>query len=465
MNEKEALLRKIPKVDELLVRLNSQENDFNHSHLIGAEAVREVLSGIRSGILAGDCTEILSLEGILELIKIRITENTRPRLRRVINATGTILHTNMGRSKLSQRALDSVVDAARSYSNLEYDIKQGKRGSRNAHVEELIVKLLGVESALVVNNNAAAVLLILSSVAKDKEVIISRGESVEIGGSFRIPSVMKQSGGALVEVGTTNKTYARDYESAIDAENTAALLKVHTSNFRIVGFSVSATVKELADLANEHDIPLIHDIGSGILTNLSEYGIVDEPTVHQSVADGADIICFSGDKLLGGPQAGIIVGKKKYIDLMKKNQLARALRIDKLTLAALEGTLRSYIEGTAEKDIPTLKMLTVGTQELEEKADILSMRIKAMVKDCNVEAIEEYSQVGGGSVPGQMLPTFVVTLQPDKLSVAELERCIRLCDTPIVGRVSKNRLLLDVRTLDADDFKYIAHCIAECLNA
>lgn len=463
MKEKSNLLRKIPKVDDVLNKLADSESLQSPPHLV-TEAVRKVLSEIRGEILSGASSEVVLMASIISLVKLKIAKMHKSKLHNVINATGIILHTNLGRARLGDKAVDAVVKAAKNYSNLEYDVELGKRGNRNSHIEEILTRLTGAQSAMVVNNNAAAVMLILSTIAQNKEVVISRGELVEIGGSFRIPAIIKQSGSILNEVGTTNKTHLYDYEDAIDPETTAALLKVHTSNFRIAGFSDTPTLKELTDLSMKHDLPLIHDIGSGTLVDLNNFGIVDEPTVHKSVEEGADIISFSGDKLLGGPQAGIIIGKKKYIDAMKKNQLARALRIDKLTLAALEATLRSYLEGTAENDIPTLNMLSASREKLKEKADKLYGVISDSVHECTVEVIEEYSQVGGGSVPGQMLDTFTVTLQPENISVMELERRIRKCDVPIIARISKNRLLFDVRTIEEEDFSYIASRIAQCLN-
>lgn len=463
MKEKANLLRRIPKVDDVLNKLAASENLQSPSNLV-TEAVRKVLSEIREDILSGASLEVASMESILSLVKLKLTKMQKSKLHNVINATGIILHTNLGRARLGDKAVDAVVKAARNYSNLEYDVELGKRGNRNSHIEEILTRLTGAESAIIVNNNAAAVMLILSTVARGKEVVISRGELVEIGGSFRIPAIIEQSGSILNEVGTTNKTHLYDYQDAIDPETTAALLKVHTSNFKIAGFSDSPALKELADLSRKHSLPLIHDIGSGTLVDLNKYGIADEPTVHKSVEDGADIISFSGDKLLGGPQAGIIIGKKKYIDAMKKNQLARALRIDKLTLAALEATLRAYLEDTAEEDIPTLNMLSASKEKLKDKADKLGGVISDNVSECTVEVIEEYSQVGGGSVPGQMLDTFVVALQTEKISVMELESRIRKSDAPIIARISKNRLLLDVRTIEEHDFSYIASRIAQCLN-
>lgn len=462
---KEELLRSIPKVDVLLGRLTAAGAIHDPPYLIETEAVREVVDNIREEILSEAGAGLPSQEAVDRRVLQRIAQKSKRNLRRVVNATGIILHTNLGRAKLGERAVAAVAEVARNYSNLEYDVEHGARGSRQAQVEELLTRLTGAESALVVNNNAAAVLLILHTIARGKKVVISRGELVEIGDSFRIPAIIEQSGSILHEVGTTNKTHLSDYELAIDPEQTAALLKVHTSNFRIVGFADTPPLNELAELGRKHNLPVVFDAGSGMMADLSCYGIDDEPLVPRCVADGADIVCFSGDKLMGGPQAGVILGRKPWIDAMKKNQLARALRIDKLTLAALEATLRAYLEGTAERDIPTLHMIAADRNTLDRMAFSLCSRLRESARDCAVEIVEEYGQVGGGAVPGQLLPTFAVALQPQTCSVAELERRIRQGDTPIVARISKDRLLLDVRTLTDEDIPLIAARIAECLRS
>jgi len=457
------LLRRIPQVDAVIGWLA----DAGVIHIpplpMEAEAVKETLNALREEILSGARAELPEREDLFAMVQQRMQQKTRPNLRRVINATGIVLHTNLGRALLSERAVSAVVEVAQNYSNLEYDIEQHARGSRHTLVESLITKLTGAESAMVVNNNAAAMMLILNTMAKDRKVVISRGELVEIGASFRIPAIIELSGALLSEVGTTNKTHLRDFESAIDTTQTAALLKVHTSNFRIVGFSETPSIKELAALGKQYHLPVIYDAGSGMMTDLQKYGIQDEPLVPQCIADGADIVCFSGDKLLGGPQAGVITGKKEWIDSMKKNQLARALRIDKLTLAALEATLRAYLEGTAELEIPTLCMISISSEILAQKAGTLAQSIRELAADCAIEVIEEFGQIGGGAVPGQMLPSFIVALQPPKISVTELENRIRLGEPTIVARISKDRLLLDVRTLNESDFPEISAQIARCL--
>ncbi|HWQ98723.1 MAG TPA: L-seryl-tRNA(Sec) selenium transferase [Clostridia bacterium] len=457
------LLRKIPKVDAVIGWMTEADAIHTPPLPLETEAIQETLGFLRDEILSGVRQSLPAKEELIALVRYRLQRKTRPNLRRVINATGIVLHTNLGRALLGERAVHALVDVAQSYSNLEYDIEQRTRGSRHALVEELITKLTGAESAMVVNNNAAAMLLILNTIAKERKVVISRGELVEIGASFRIPAIIEQSGALLSEVGTTNKTHLSDFERAIDPSQTAALLKVHTSNFRIVGFSETPSIRELADLGKRTGLPVIYDAGSGMMTDLQKYGIQDEPLVPQCVADGADIVCFSGDKLLGGPQAGVIVGRKPLIDAMKKNQLARALRIDKLTLAALEATLRAYLDGTAEEEIPTLRMISEHWDILADRANELAKSIRAYAPDCAVEVVEECGQVGGGAVPGQMLPSYIVALQPKRISVDELEKRLRLGEPPIIARISKDRLLLDVRTLREPDARIISERLKVCL--
>jgi L-seryl-tRNA(Ser) seleniumtransferase len=376
---------------------------------------------------------------------------------RVVNATGIILHTNLGRSPLSSRLKDSLWDIASGYSNLEMDLDSGERGSRYSHVEDIICKLTGAESAMVVNNNAAAVMLVLSTLARDREVVVSRGQLVEIGGSFRIPDVMEQSGAILVEVGTTNKTHLSDYERAVN-ENTAALMKVHTSNYRILGFTSEVESKELVKLGEKLGLPVIEDLGSGMLIDLTQYGLPYEPTVKHAVNAGMDVITFSGDKMLGGPQAGIIVGKKQYIDSMKKNPLTRAVRIDKLTLTALEGTLRLYTDSDmAMKEIPVLRMLTYSREELNKKAKRLTNRLKRSLLSsvCSIGLEDDFSEVGGGSLPIYEMPTKVVTVDTREVSLNDLEKKLREYRIPVVTRISRNRLILDVRTIKEEEFEII----------
>ncbi|MEQ2398779.1 L-seryl-tRNA(Sec) selenium transferase [Merdimmobilis hominis] len=458
-----ALLRTIPKVDEVLASpLFDPEQQLSHS--VAVEAIRAVLEETREAILAGSLTEAPTVDGVALAAAERVRSHSVMSLRRLINGTGIVLHTNLGRARLGEKVTQAVCDVAMGYSTLEYDVAAGRRGSRYSHIEELVTRLTGAESALVVNNNAAAVMLILGAMTKGKEVVISRGELVEIGGSFRVPEIMEQSGSILVEVGSTNKTHLSDYEKAI-TENTGAFLKVHTSNFRILGFTESVPTKDMVEVAHAHGLPVIHDLGSGVFVNLEQFGILDEPTVQQCLDAGVDVLSFSGDKLLGGPQAGIIIGKKKYIDQMKKHPLTRALRVDKMTLAALEATLRLYLDPRdAMEEIPTLKILAVTLEQLEAKANRLRDAIAAKTSGCALSVIEELGQVGGGSVPTQMLKSRVVAIVPSAISVMELEKRLRACPVPVIGRINKDQYLLDVRTIEESDFDLVAENIAACVQ-
>jgi L-seryl-tRNA(Ser) seleniumtransferase len=367
MDKINGILKKIPAVDAVVKHLEDRAEIEDLPRPLLVEGVRGAVDEMRRTILEASDQEAEAMDISLEIVAraaLRLIKNQASRnLKRVVNATGTILHTNLGRSLLAKEALEAVVDVAGHYSNLEYNLDLGERGERYDHVEEMLCRLTGAEKALVVNNNAAAVLLALSTLAKGKETVVSRGELVEIGGSFRIPAVMELSGTRLVEVGTTNKTHLSDYRDAL-TENTALLLKVHTSNYRVVGFTEEVPLKDLAALGEQHGLPVLEDLGSGVLVDLAPFGFPEEPTVGSRIADGASVVTFSGDKLLGGPQAGIIVGREKYITAMKKNQLTRALRIDKLTLAALEATLLLYLKDTLSR-VPTWRMLTVKVADLE----------------------------------------------------------------------------------------------------
>lgn len=452
------LLRGIPKVDELLKDTALLSRCQNAPAQIVTNAVRQTLSALRQGVLEDAVTELPDRETLYNQIAALVFQSRLPSLRRVMNGTGIVLHTNLGRACLSEAATQAAANAARHYSTLEYNLAAGERGLRYTHVERLLCQLSGAESAMVVNNNAAAVLLILSALAAGGEVVTSRGELVEIGGSFRVPEIMESCGALLREVGTTNKTHLRDYAQAI-GENTRALMKVHTSNYRIVGFTESVPLDALVALGHENGLLVIEDLGSGCLIPLEQFGICGEPTVQDSVRAGVDVISFSGDKLLGGPQAGIIVGRKAVLDRLKYHPLTRALRVDKMTLAALEATLRSYAEGTAVQEIPTLAMMSMDTEALRARATALcALLVKAGV--C-AEVISEQGQVGGGSVPTQLLPTFVVAIQPASGSVDALEAALRLREVPIIGRIAHNRYLLDARTLREEDFTCIAQAVME----
>jgi L-seryl-tRNA(Ser) seleniumtransferase len=424
-------------------------------------AIRNVLEAKRKEILhaaRNDKLRDIDLTGsyLVGKISSELARLNSPSLIKIINATGIIVHTNLGRSLLAREALGNLVEIGGSYSNLEFDLEAGKRGSRYSHVEGLLCQLSGAESALVVNNNAAAVLLALNTFCKGREVVVSRGELIEIGGSFRIPEIMEKSGAKLVEVGTTNRTHLRDYESAI-TEETALLLKVHFSNFQIVGFTCQVELKDLVRLGRGFNIPVMNDLGSGSFLDLSKYGLVKEPTVQEAIKSGADLATFSGDKLLGGAQAGIILGKKSCIDQIKTNPLNRALRIDKLTLATLESTLRLYFdEKEAIRSIPTLNMLTLSSEEINKRALKLSRILKRRVySELEISIHEDNSKVGGGALPLQNLATRVVALKPKKLSIGALESSLRRNRPPIIGRIYNDELLLDVRTIQDNEFKAI----------
>ncbi len=464
--DKSKLYRAIPKVDVLLEKDAICRMIDVHGRQIVMMALRDAMEHIREQI-AKDADEekvMAMIAGLDEDIHERCLRIRMPHMKTVINATGTILHTNLGRAPICREHAMKMMELVTGYSNLEYNLVQGKRGERYAHFEKLLCDITGAEAAMAVNNNAAAVMLVLSSMAKGGEVVVSRGELVEIGGKFRIPDVMEQSGAVLVEVGTTNKTHLADYKDAI-TENTKALLKVHTSNYRIVGFSELVPVSELRPVADEAGIPIIEDLGSGVLVDLSKYGLTYEPTVQDSLKAGADVVCFSGDKLLGGPQAGVIVGKKKYIDLMKKNQLTRALRIDKFTASALELTLLEYLdEEKAVRSIPVLKMIRESEESVQERA----LKLKKILEEADLAAeigIEPcLSQIGGGSLPLERLGGYAVTVRPLHMTDLELERSLRQLEYPIIARIGNDRISLAVRTIDSEWFDIIAKMLKSILQ-
>ena len=452
---KNLLYRSIPKVDIILEYEAIQASIEQYGREIVIDAIRVEMDELRKFIGTCDSEEAAkeAIANVVSSIVKRAEKMLQPNMRKVINATGTILHTNLGRAPISKEHMVHIAEIATGYSNLEYNLNAGKRGERYSHFEELLCKITGAEAAMAVNNNAAAVMLILSSLGKGGEVIVSRGELVEIGGKFRIPDVMEQSGATLVEVGTTNKTHFSDYEDAIN-ENTAALLKVHTSNYRIVGFTESVGIDELVPLAREKDIPVIEDLGSGVLIDLSKYGITYEPTVQDSIRAGADVVSFSGDKLLGGPQAGIIIGKKKYIDKMKKNQLTRALRIDKFTAATLEVVLQEYLsEERAIERLPVLQMITKSVEKVEEEAKELLKLLGELGLPAELGMEDCESQIGGGSLPLERIPSKAVTIKPTKISTAELEERMRFLPVPIIPRTLNDQILLDVRTIGVQNFE------------
>ncbi len=469
------LFRHLPAVDQCLDALAA-----DRSHLAKAlrpaprPLVKDLVNAfldlvreeIRAGAFAKDAQ--LALPALYPRLLAYVVQGARPRFRRVVNATGVVVHTNLGRSLLAPEAVAAVAEAAAHYSNLEFDLTTGERGSRYAHVEELLCRLTGAEAALVVNNNAAAVLLVLDTLCKGREVIVSRGQLVEIGGSFRIPEVMSKSGCVLREVGATNRTHLRDYEAAIGSD-TAALMKVHTSNFRQVGFVKEVPLCELKTLAGTFGLPVIEDLGSGSLLRLEADGLPGEPTAAEAVAEGADVVTFSGDKVLGGPQAGIIVGRRDFIERIKKNPLNRALRIDKLTLAALAATLRLYLDpGLAKNRVPTLAMMTRSLVSLRAQASRLAGLLRKNLGDrLDVSVRRGTSRVGGGAFPEADLPTALVTLSPcagTDLSVDGLRQALLATDPPVVARVEEGGLCLDPRTLDPSEHALVLAALRQALG-
>lgn len=464
--DKKKYYRNIPKVDILMENDSIKVLCGQYNRDIVLKSVRRVTEDLREIINRSEDEAFINrrMDSVLKDIHDDLKSSTSYNMKRVINGTGTVLHTNLGRAVISPETAETVKKLVTGYSNLEYDLEEGKRGSRYSHFERIITDITGAESAMAVNNNAAAVLLILSTFAKGKEVIVSRGELVEIGGSFRVPDVMEQSGGRLVEVGTTNKTHLYDYENAIN-ENTAALLKVHTSNYKIVGFTESVSVSEMSELGKKYNIPVIEDIGSGVLVDLSRYGLTYEPTVQDSVNSGADIVCFSGDKLLGGPQAGIIVGRKALIDKIKKNPLTRALRIDKFTAVALECVFHEYLdEQKAIENIPVLKMINKGLEEINKEAESLYIKLNTSVGHlCEISMEDCESQIGGGSLPTERLKSRCVVIKPNTMTTASLERKLRHADTPVIGRVVNDKFLIDLRTVFYDEAEMIIETFEELL--
>ena len=462
--DKQELLKRIPKVDEVLKdqRLFVFFGDTPRELVV--ESVREAVDELRKELLDWDGGDppVINMDNLIDDVVKKVRGKKQKSLRRVINGTGTILHTNLGRARMSEEAGRNVLEAAMNYSTLEYDLKRGARGSRHDHIEKLIAKIVGTEGAMVVNNNASAVLLCLSALAKGKEVIVSRGELVEIGGSFRIPEIMELGGAYLREVGTTNKTKLDDYRSAIDKEKTGALLKVHTSNYKIMGFTAEVSLSELSALGQEWGIPVVYDLGSGLMADLQQYGI-DEPTVPEGIRNGADVVTFSGDKLLGGPQAGIIIGKKQYIDSMKKHPLARAVRVDKMTIAALEATFREYFDmEKAKEKVPVLSMITVSMDEMRTKAILLAEQVRRATEAFEIEVIKSEGQIGGGSTPNQFLVGYAVSVVGKKVSADRIERDLRAYEVPVIVRINQDRVLIDMRTVTRDEIDMVARALIAC---
>jgi len=444
-------LRRIPSVDRLLDDETVQELVAACGHRLTVSVLRETLDSMRDEVRAG--ADVPDVAAIVARTGAYLKGCLAPTLRPVINATGVIIHTNLGRAPLSAAAQVAIGEVSQGYSTLEYDLQAGERGHRTIHAERLLCQLTGAEAALVVNNNAGAVLLALTGLAQGRGVVISRGQLVEIGGGFRIPDVMRESGAHLIEVGTTNRTHLRDYEAAIKtrlytggAPPVELILRAHHSNFRIVGFTTEPTLSELVTLGEKHVLPVMDDLGSGALLDTAQFGLAHEPTVQESVAAGAAVVCFSGDKLLGGPQAGIIVGQAEYVEPLKRHPLARALRSDKLCLAGLQATLLAYLMDKATEQIPVWRMISMGLDEIERRA----RQWRQALQEAGVEAevVDGQSTVGGGSLPGETLPTKLVALEvvhPDQLAAA-----LRAADPPVIVRIEEDQVVLDPRTVLPD---------------
>lgn len=446
------LLRELPSIDRLLnhARCAALLTRFNRDYV--TQRCRAALDQLRANIRQGK-GQLLNDDAILDQVEAQIELESRPGHIRVVNATGTILHTNLGRALLSQAAINAMVAVAGTPINLEYDLAAGKRGKREETLQQLLIDLTGAEAATVVNNNAAAVLLGLNSLAQGKEVIVSRGELIEIGGAFRIPEIMAKSGAILREVGATNRTHPADYEDAIN-DNTALLLKVHTSNYKVVGFTAEVTLEQMVAIGRKHNLPVMEDLGSGALIDLSKYGLPKEPLVGERIAAGADVVTFSGDKILGGPQAGLMVGKKELFGKINKNHLQRALRCGKLTLAALEATLRRYRQSpNIVKEIPTLRSFTRPVDDVRAMGQSLLPKLETTLgKDFHLALQDSTSQIGSGAMPTEELPTVVITIENAKLSANAIAKKFRQANPPIIGRIQDDKFLLDLRTIfDAND--------------
>lgn len=462
------MLRQIPSVDQLLAAPEAAQLIRRAGRPIVLDTLRNVLADLRKSAGNGTGGAVFDAAHILERVSREVEHALRPSLRAVINATGVVLHTNLGRAPLARVAIDRIAATAASYSNLEYDIAAGARGKRDTHTNRLLAEITGAEAAIVVNNNAAAVFLVLNTFAKDAEVIVSRGELIEIGDGFRIPDIMSSSGARLREVGTTNRTRIADYQRAING-HTRLLLRVHPSNFKIVGFTNRPELNEVAALGRKKHIPVFEDLGSGCLTDLSAAG-VGEPVVRASLAAGADIVSFSGDKLLGGPQAGVIAGKKKLVEQVRRNPLFRALRVDKLTIAALEATLSAYQRGALE-EIPALRMIRMSAAEIETRARAFVEKLLTQVPDgVNVEIRDGFSVIGGGSTPDQKLPTKLIAIRSPRHSAAQLEERLRKPQdlaagiAPVIARIEKNTLVLDLRAVFPEEEEALLAALTSALQ-
>ena len=462
------LFQSIPSVDQLLKAIGQRPQIRDIPWSLRKDLINAFLDQCRNAIRAGRIQKAqeLSLSALVPQVVDYVRQKARPNFRQVINATGVVVHTNLGRSLMAEPATKAVEQACRGYSNLEFSLATGKRGSRYALVEDLLCKLTGAEAGLVVNNNAAAVLLMLDTLAKGKEVVVSRGQLVEIGGSFRIPDVMAKSGAILKEVGATNRTHLYDYERAI-GENTGALLKAHTSNYRIIGFHKEVPLFELVKLGERFHLPVLEDLGSGNLFSFPSSTGLDEPTVQSVLQTGVSVVTFSGDKLLGGPQAGIVLGRKEFIDPIKKNPLNRALRIDKMTLAGLEATLRLYLDpDTAGEQVPTLRMICARPEQLKAKAQRLAAKLRPRLGQFfEIRTITGSSRVGGGASPEHDLPTTLVQLMPKtQIKVEELRDVLLQTDPPLVGRIEHDSLCLDPRTVQSEELKLVGQVLEQAVQ-
>ena len=465
MNTKNTLLRNLPKVDRIFDELEVGSIDYLPAAIIKS-AIRETIERYRGQILDGELSELPETQEEWNAIFTdAIEQKNRPNLQRVINGTGVVIHTNLGRSLLGGKSIEALQTAGACYTNLEFDLSTGKRGSRYSLIEEIICDLTGAEAALVVNNNAAAVLLSLNTLSYNKETIVSRGQLVEIGGSFRIPDVMARSGARMVEVGATNRTHLFDYENVI-REETGLLLKVHTSNFRVIGFTAEVPVADLVTLGRKHTVPVMEDLGSGSLIDLSPWGLPKEPTVQEIVKAGVDVVTFSGDKLLGGPQAGIIVGKKDIIARIKSNPMNRALRIDKFTLASLETVLRDYYDfDHALRSVPTLAMLTADPANLKKKGQKVLRRLGgASELKGRIELQPTVSRVGGGAMPEYGLESWALVLEPGDLGASGLERWFRRLPVPLILRIEDGKMIVDLRTVQENDISLLTDILKNYLD-
>jgi L-seryl-tRNA(Ser) seleniumtransferase len=455
--DKQTLLRELPSVDRLMQRADEWGLVGEYGRLLTLEALRHTLDSHRSTILNGDTTDLFADGELVEKASHLLAALLEPTLKPVINGTGVIVHTNLGRAPLSQAALAAIKDIGSGYSTLEYALQSGKRGSRTVHAEQLLTRITAAQSALVVNNNAASVILMLTALCQGKEVVISRGQLVEIGGGFRIPDVMVQSGARLVEVGTTNRTHLKDYRDAVN-ENTAAILVAHHSNYKIIGFTGEPALEELASVAHAHQLPLLYDQGSGALLDSTQFGLEPEPTVQDALQAGCDVVAFSGDKLVGGPQAGILCGKSDLIMRMKQHPLARALRADKFCLAALSATLSAYVTEQVLSDIPVWQMISKSLADIEVQAAAWANQLQ--MHGISASVVNGRSTVGGGSLPGTSLPTCLLAIMMDNIEV--YAQRLRLGETAVIGRIQDNQYLIDPRTILPGQVDILLQSLVNC---